>query len=71
MRQVPMARDFPKPNVEDTDPYREANALSSRFRNDLRVSGPGEAKKVPTDPKSLSDGRTECVPLSNEIQLFL
>ena len=32
-----MARDYPKPNVEDTDPYREANALSSRFRNDLKV----------------------------------
>jgi len=32
-----MARDYPKPNVEDTDPYREANALSSRFCNDLKV----------------------------------
>lgn len=40
-----MARDFPKPNVEDTDPYREANALSSRFRQDL-VAAPGQKKSV-------------------------
>jgi len=36
-------RDFPKPNVENTDPYREANALSSRFSSDLKV--PAEKKK--------------------------
>jgi len=46
VRVTPTARDFPKPNVEDTDPYREANALSTRFRtSDLRV-GPSEGKKV-------------------------
>uniref|UniRef100_A0A7S2D0Z8 Amine oxidase n=2 Tax=Octactis speculum TaxID=3111310 RepID=A0A7S2D0Z8_9STRA len=38
-RLTVIAKDFPKPNVEDTDPYREANALSSRFKNDLRVTG--------------------------------
>jgi len=43
---TPVARDFPKPNVENTDPYREANALSSRFRTDLKVSSPSEVKKV-------------------------
>ena len=46
-----MARDFPKPNVEDTDPYREANALSSRFRNDLKVT----IMTVPGDDDSTGD----------------
>jgi len=36
-------RDFPKPNVENTDPYREANALSARFSGDLKA--PAEKKK--------------------------
>lgn len=38
-RLTVIAKDFPKPNVENTDPYREANALSNRFKNDLRVTG--------------------------------
>jgi len=38
-------QDFPKPaQLENTDPYREANALSSRFRSDLRTMEKG--KKV-------------------------
>jgi 15-cis-phytoene desaturase len=45
-RMTPTARDFPKPNVENTDPYREANALSARFSTDLRVASPAEAKTV-------------------------
>jgi len=44
-RLVPTARDYPKPNVANTDPYREANALSSRFCNDLKVA-PGQSKTV-------------------------
>ena len=31
-------KDFPKPpQLENTDPYRDANALSTRFRTDLKV----------------------------------
>ena len=36
-------KDYPKPNVEDTDPYREANALSSKFPT---YKGEGAKKKV-------------------------
>jgi len=46
-RVAPSAQDFPKPNVEDTDNYRAAGALSSRFSGDVNVSGnPGAKKKV-------------------------
>lgn len=31
-------KDFPKPNVEDTEPYREANRLSSSFKTTLRTT---------------------------------
>mmetsp|Transcript_39255 Transcript_39255/g.90417 ORF Transcript_39255/g.90417 Transcript_39255/m.90417 type:complete len:604 (+) Transcript_39255:50-1861(+) len=37
-------KDFPKPpQLENTDPYRDANALSARFRTDLKT---GDKKKV-------------------------
>lgn len=36
-------KDYPKPNVEDTDPYREANALSSKFKT---YKGEGGSKRV-------------------------
>lgn len=45
-RITPTAKDFPKPNVEDTDPYREANALSKRFMGGDLVAGAGEKKTV-------------------------
>ncbi|KAJ8601442.1 hypothetical protein CTAYLR_005937 [Chrysophaeum taylorii] len=37
-------RDFPKPNVENTENYREATRLSSRFTSDLKAAG--SPKKV-------------------------
>ena len=40
---APRMEDFPKPNVEDTDPYREANALSSKLGS---ASWQGEKQKV-------------------------
>lgn len=36
-------RDFPKPNVENTDNYREAEALSAKFKT---LKGKGPSKKV-------------------------
>jgi 15-cis-phytoene desaturase len=36
-------KDFPKPNVEDTDNYRAAEALSSSFKTSLRA--PADKKK--------------------------
>mmetsp|Transcript_14786 Transcript_14786/g.34203 ORF Transcript_14786/g.34203 Transcript_14786/m.34203 type:complete len:617 (+) Transcript_14786:178-2028(+) len=39
-------KDYPKPNVENTDNYRLYNELSSSFRNKLKVSGDSEKKKV-------------------------
>jgi len=38
-------KDYPKPNVENTANYREANNLSNRFKNDLRVRE-GGGKKI-------------------------
>jgi len=38
-------KDFPKPNVENTDPYREFNALSSSFKTKLKANS-SEKKKV-------------------------
>lgn len=37
--------DYPKPNVEDTDNYRAAEALSRSFTSELRAS-PSQKKKV-------------------------
>jgi len=35
---TPTAVDYPKPSqLENTDPWREANALSSRFSTDLKT----------------------------------
>jgi 15-cis-phytoene desaturase len=36
-------KDYPKPNVEDTNNYREATALSSKFK---KMAGMGGSKKV-------------------------
>ena len=38
-------RDYPKPNVEDTDNYRAATALSDSFKTALK-SSEGTKKKV-------------------------
>mmetsp|Transcript_14671 Transcript_14671/g.22719 ORF Transcript_14671/g.22719 Transcript_14671/m.22719 type:complete len:614 (-) Transcript_14671:103-1944(-) len=38
-------KDFPKPNVEDTDNYRQGEALSASFKSSLKAS-PSEKKKV-------------------------
>jgi len=38
-------RDYPKPNVEDTENYRVANALSNSFKTTLK-SSEGTTKKV-------------------------
>jgi len=38
--------DYPKPNVEDTDNYRFAEAMSSSFKSGLKVKKDGEKKKV-------------------------
>ena len=38
-------RDYPKPNVEDTDNYRFAEAMSSSFKTSLKAS-PTQKKKV-------------------------
>ena len=39
-------KDFPKPNVEDTDNYRLYNKLSSSFREELKVNSVSQKKKV-------------------------
>ena len=39
-------RDYPKPNVEDTDNYRYAEAMSKSFQTTLRVTNPSQKKKV-------------------------
>lgn len=46
LRSAILMGDFPKPNVENTQPYREANALSQRFKTDLSVKTPEQKKKV-------------------------
>jgi len=38
-------KDFPKPNVEDTNNYREATAMSNSFKTTLKAS-PSQKKKV-------------------------
>jgi len=39
-------RDYPKPNVEDTDNYRYANAMSESFKTNLKVTDASQRKKV-------------------------
>lgn len=39
-------KDFPKPNVEDTDNYRFATAMSDSFKSTLKVTDPSQKKKV-------------------------
>lgn len=39
-------KDYPKPNVENTDNYRNFNALSSSFKNKLKVEDSSQKKKV-------------------------
>jgi len=38
-------KDYPKPNVENTDNYRNFNELSSSFKTKLKIE-PGQKKKV-------------------------
>lgn len=44
-RNTLVMRDYPKPNVEDTDNYRQYNALSKSFSTTLKASE-GQKKKV-------------------------
>ena len=44
-RSTLVMRDYPKPNVEDTDNYRQYNALSKSFSTTLKASE-GQKKKV-------------------------
>ena len=39
-------RDYPKPNVEDTDNYRYAEAMSNSFKTSLKVTDPAQKKRV-------------------------
>jgi len=39
-------KDYPKPNVENTDNYRIAEELSSSFQSKLRTNDPAQKKKV-------------------------
>lgn len=39
-------KDFPKPNVEDTDNYRFAENMSSSFKTSLKIQNEGQKKKV-------------------------
>jgi 15-cis-phytoene desaturase len=39
-------RDYPKPNVEDTENYRAYEKLSASFGTDLKATAPDERKKV-------------------------
>ena len=41
-RSTIVMKDFPQPNVFDTDPYREGSRLSDRFKTDLQA---GDKKK--------------------------
>lgn len=44
-RNTLVMRDYPKPNVENTDNYRQYNALSKSFSTTLKASE-GQKKKV-------------------------
>ena len=45
--RVPLVmKDYPKPNVENTDNYRKYNALSSSFRTTLKTETESQKKKV-------------------------
>lgn len=44
-RNTLVMRDYPKPNLEDTDNYRQYNALSKSFSTTLKASE-GQKKKV-------------------------
>ena len=44
-RDTLVMRDFPKPNLEDTDNYRQFNALSTSFKTTLKASE-AQKKKV-------------------------
>ena len=39
-------KDFPKPNLEDTDNYRNFEALSTSFRTTLKIANDSQKKKV-------------------------
>ena len=43
-RSTIVMKDFPQPNVFDTDPYREGSRLSERFKSDLQAGA--KKKKV-------------------------
>jgi 15-cis-phytoene desaturase len=39
-------KDFPKPNLEDTDNYRNFEKLSTSFKTSLKTQNPAQKKKV-------------------------
>jgi 15-cis-phytoene desaturase len=43
---VLVMKDFPKPNLEDTDNYRAYEQLSQSFRTTLKADSSGQKKKV-------------------------
>jgi 15-cis-phytoene desaturase len=45
-RSTLVMKDYPKPNVENTDNYRLYNALSASFRTQLKVKDDTQRKKV-------------------------
>lgn len=45
-RSTLVMKDYPKPNVEDTDNYRKFNALSKSFSTSLKVEDASKKKKV-------------------------
>jgi 15-cis-phytoene desaturase len=45
-RSTLVMKDYPKPNVENTDNYRLYNALSTSFRTQLKVKDDTQRKKV-------------------------
>jgi len=45
-RSALVMKDYPKPNVENTENYRNYQKLSQSFRDSLRVTDPSQKKKV-------------------------
>jgi len=45
-RALIQAKDFPKPDVNSTDNYKEGTALTQRFCTDLKIKNPSQKKKV-------------------------
>mmetsp|Transcript_9941 Transcript_9941/g.15114 ORF Transcript_9941/g.15114 Transcript_9941/m.15114 type:complete len:96 (+) Transcript_9941:69-356(+) len=44
IRNEIVMKDYPKPNVENTQPYRDATKLSERFSSDLKADSSQKKK---------------------------